>query len=184
MVKRWAGVVAAVVVVSGCGRMDGEPPVVGMPYGASSSWVQNDPAVTAAADRLEPILRLQFADSYAGLVLEHELRTVVVYRKPDKALDERVRIEVKDITVVLRDARMSLVEMQQLSDRVAADIPYWSLQGMVIGSVGPAPDGSGITVMTIDGSTSDRDKLVKRYGTDAIAITAGTIVPAGGAGQG
>jgi hypothetical protein len=140
--------------------------------------VQNEPAVTAAGDRLEPILRLQFADSYAGLVLEHETRTVIVYRKPDGALDERARAEAKDVNVVLRNARMSLVEMQLLSDRVVADLVYWGRRGIVIGSVGPMPDGSGISVMTTNGSASDRENLMKRYATDAITISAGTIVPA------
>jgi hypothetical protein len=134
--------------------------------------------VTAAGDRLEPILRLQFADSYAGLVVEHEMRTVIIYRKPDRALDERAGAEAKDVTLVLRDARMTLVEMQLLSDRVVADIAYWARRSIVIGSVGPMPDGSGIGVMTTNGSASDRETLTKRYGTDAIAISAGTIVPA------
>lgn len=169
-------VVVAVVVLGGCG-VAGEESAPGVPYG-SSYWVQGEPGVTAAADRLDPLLRLEFADWYAGLVLEDETRTVVVYRKPNKALDERVRAEVKDVRVVLRDARMSLVEMQALSDRVMADIPYWSLRGMVIGSVGPAPDGSGIDVMTVAGSTDNREELIKRYGTDAIKISAGTIYPA------
>jgi hypothetical protein len=38
------------------------------------------------------------------------------------------------------------------------------------------PDGSGIAVMTVNGSVSDRANLMKRYATDAIAISAGTIV--------
>lgn len=169
-------VVVAVVVLGGC-RVAGEESAPGVPYG-SSYWVQGDPGVTAAADRLDPLLRLEFADWYAGLVLEDETRTVVVYRKPNKALDERVRAEVKDVQVVLRDARMSLVEMQALSGRVMADIPYWNQQGVVIGSVGPASDGSGIDVMTVAGSTDNREELIKRYGTDAIKISAGTIYPA------
>lgn len=110
-----------------------------------------------------------------GGVVGDETRTVVVYQK---ALDERVRAEVKDVHVVLRDARMSPGEMQALSDRVMADLAYWNQQGVVIGSVGPAPDGSGITVMILQGSTADRGLLVKRYGTDAIKISAGTIYPA------
>lgn len=176
------GAVTLVVagVLGGCG-VAGEESVPGTPYG-SSYWVQGEPGVKAAADRLDPLLRLEFADWYAGLVLEDETRTVVVYRKPNKVLDERVRAEVKDVQVVLRDARMSLVEMQALSDRVMADIPYWNQQGVVIGSVGPASDGSGIDVMTMKGSASEREKLVKRYGIDAIAISAGTIAPTGGPG--
>ncbi|MDX6279443.1 MAG: hypothetical protein QOH03_514 [Kribbellaceae bacterium] len=177
MVRGWLGVVVAVGVLAGCGGVVAEP-LPGVPYGSPTWSVENDPAVTAAGDRLEPVLRLQFADSYAGLVLEHETRTVIVYRKPDAALDERVRAEEKDVNVVLRNARMTLVEMQALSDRVVADLAYWARRGIVIGSVGPMPDGSGIAVMTANGSASDRGNLMKRYATDAIAISAGTVVPA------
>ena len=180
MLRGWLGVVVVVGVLAGCGvSAAGGEPLPGIPYGSPTWSVQNDPAVTAAGDRLEPVLRLQFADSYAGLVLEHETRTVVVYRKPDAALDERVRGEAKDVNVVLRNARMTLVEMQALSDRVVADIAYWARRDIVIGSVGPMPDGSGVAVMTTNGSASDRANLMKRYATDAIVISAGTIVPAG-----
>jgi hypothetical protein len=108
-------------------------------------------------------------------VLEPE--TLIVYRKPDSALDERVRDEAKGVNVVLRNARMTLVEMLALSGRVVDDIGYWGRRGIVIGSVGPMPDGSGVAVMTANGSASDRESLMKRYATDAIAISAGTIVP-------
>ncbi|MFI5709875.1 hypothetical protein [Kribbella sp. NPDC051620] len=179
MIRGWLGVVVAVGVLAGCGgsSAEAEPPP-GIPFGSPTWSVQNDPGLTTAADRLEPILRLQFTDSYAGLVIEHETRTLVVYRKPDATLDERVRAEANDVNVVLRNARLTLVEMQALSDRVVADIPYWARRGIVIGSVGPMPDGSGISVMTANGSTSDRESLARRYATDAIAISAGTIVPA------
>jgi hypothetical protein len=132
--------------------------------------------MTAAADRLDPLLRQEFAASYAGLVLDHDARTVVVYRKPDTALDARVHSEVTDVTVELRDARMTLREMEDLRDRVTADRAYWSQQGINISSVGPKPDGSGIEVMTSPGSSGDRKKLVNRYGTDAITVTHGSLV--------
>jgi hypothetical protein len=132
--------------------------------------------VTAAADRLDPLLRQDFAASYAGLVLDHDAHAVVVYRKPDTALDARVHSDVTDVTVELRDARMSLQEMEDLRDRVMADSAYWSQQGIKISSVGPKPDGSGIEVMTSPGSSGDRKKLAKRYGTDGITVTHGSII--------
>ncbi|MEV6413228.1 hypothetical protein [Kribbella sp. NPDC051718] len=182
---RW-GVLAVVLagVLVGCGaEAAGEPPP-GIPYGSPTWSVQNDRALTTVADRLEPILRLQFADSYGGLVLEHETQTLIIYRKPNTAIDNRARAEAKDVNLVLRNARMTLVEMLALSDRVTADLAYWTRQGIVIGSVGPMPDGSGIAVMTTDGSPSDRANLMKRYATDAITLSAGTVVPAGGVLQG
>ena len=48
----------------------------------SSSSVEETPAasVTATADVLEPVLRHRFADSYAGLELDHAKHTVIVWR--------------------------------------------------------------------------------------------------------
>jgi hypothetical protein len=171
-----AAVVVLVGVLVGCGdEATGGSPLPGVPYG-SPAPSGNDPAVTAAAERLDPLLRQEFAASYAGLVLNHDAHTVVVYRRPDAALDARARSEVTDVTVELRDARMSLREMQDLRDRVMADTAYWSQQGVTISSAGPKPDGSGIEVMTSPGSSDDQKKLRKRYGTDAITVTKGSII--------
>ncbi|GAA3590757.1 hypothetical protein [Kribbella ginsengisoli] len=178
MLRGWLGVVVAVGALVGCGGSHAEGETPGIPYGSPTWPMRNDPGLTVVADRLEPVLRLRFADSYAGLVLEHETGTLIVYRKPDAALDERVRAEATNINLVLRNARMTLVEMRSLSDRVTADLAYWARRGIVIGSVGPMPDGSGIAVMTTNGSATDHENLTKRYGTDAIVISAGTIVPA------
>ena len=174
----FVAVVLLGVVLAGCGdEATGGTPLPGVPYGSPApSGQQNDPAVSAAADRLDPLLHQDFAASYAGMVLKHEAHTVVVYRKPDAALDTRARSEVTDVTVELRDARMSLREMQDLRDRVMADSAYWSQQGITISSAGPKPDGSGIEVMTSPGSSGDRKKLVKRYGTDGITVTHGSII--------
>jgi hypothetical protein len=139
------------------------------------SGPQNDPAVSDAANRLDALLRQEFGASYAGLVLKHPERTIVIYRKPDTALDERALAEASDVTVELRDARMSLGEMQALVTRVMADTGYWRHQGVTITGAGPKPDGSGIEVMTSTGA-DDRTKLTDRYGTDAITVTAGAPV--------
>ncbi len=174
----FVAVVLLGAVLVGCGdEALGGTPLPGVPYGSPApSGQQNDPAVTAAADRLDPLLRRDFAASYAGLVLNHDERTVVVYRRPDAALDARARSEVTDVTVELRDARMSLREMQDLMARVLADTGYWSRQGATISSVGPKPDGSGIEVMTSPGNSGDQKKLRKRYGTDAITVTHGSLM--------
>lgn len=178
--RQFAAVICVVLaVVTGCGEEtsgDGSK-LPGVPYGSpASSGQQNDPAVSAAADRLDPLLRRAFAASYAGLVLNHDDHTVVVYRKPDAALDASVRNEVTDVSVELRDARLSLQEMEDLRDRVMADRAYWSQRGISISSAGPKADGSGIEVMTPTGGSGDRKKLTKRYGTDAITVTKGSLI--------
>ena len=171
--------VVVLAVVTGCGddTSGADPKLPGVPYGSPApSGRENDPAVSAAADRLDPLLRRDFAASYAGLVLNHDEHTVVVYRKPDAALDARVRSEVADVTVELRDARMSLREMEHLRDRVMTDRSYWSQRGIAISSAAPKPDGSGLEVMTVTGSSGDRKKLTERYGTDDITVTKGSLV--------
>ncbi|WP_131518353.1 hypothetical protein [Kribbella capetownensis] len=129
--------------------------------------------MTAAADVLNPLLLRDFAESFAGLVLDHDKRVVIVYRKPDAALDARVREKVKGVTVQLRDARMSQREMADLRDRVIADTGYWSEHGVSINGAGPKPDGSGVEVMTTSGSTSDQKQLRAHYRTNAILVTQG-----------
>ena len=122
------------------------------------------------------MLLRDFAGSFAGLVLDHDKRVVIVYRKPDAALDARVREKVKDVTVQLRDARMSQREMADLRDRVIDDIGYWGEHGVRVNGAGPEPDGSGVEVMTTSGSSSDQKKLRAHYRTDAILMTQGQPV--------
>lgn len=170
-------VVVAVVgagVVAGCGdeAAGGSPEI---PYG-SPVPSGNDPAVTAAADVLNPLLLQDFAASFACLVLDHDKRVVIVYRKPDAALDARVREKVKGVTVELRDARMSQGEMADLRDRVIDDSGYWGERGVSVNGAGPKPDGSGVEVMTTSGSSSDQKMLRAHYRTDAILVTQGQPV--------
>ncbi|WP_406048537.1 hypothetical protein [Kribbella sp. NBC_00889] len=172
-----AVVVAAVVgagVVAGCGdeAAGGSP---GIPSGSPVPG-GNDSAVTAAADLLNPLLLQDFAASFAGLVLDHDKRVVIVYRKPDAALDARVREKAKGVTVELRDARMSQREMADLRDRVIGDIGYWGERGVSVNGAGPKPDGSGVEVMTTSGNSSDQKKLRVHYRTDAILVTQGQPV--------
>lgn len=174
---------AAVVLVTLVGGCGGEtpgvvPPLPGVPYGSPvPPGQQNDPRVSAAAERVDPMLRRDFAATYGGLVLNHDAHTLVVYRKPDLALDARVHSQVKDVAVELRDARLSLREMRDLVSRVLADSSYWSQRGLMINGAGPKPDGSGIEVMTSTGASGEREELAERYGTDAITVTKMEFIP-------
>lgn len=158
-------------VLVGCGNeAAGGQPLPGAPY-SSPVPSGGDPAVSAAADRLSPMLKRDFASTFSGLVVDHAARVVYVYRIPDAALDARVRGEVTSVTVELRDGKMNLRDAEALRDRVMADSAYWKRQGIKINGAGPNADGSGVNVMTSEGSAGERDQLVKRYGTDAITVT-------------
>jgi len=135
---RWvAAVLLAACLLAACASPSPSP-YPGEPAGPSTS---NDPALAAAAEAIEPILRTSFPDSYVGLVLDHGHRTLIVYRRPNPALDAVARRHATAVQVVIRDAKYSLRQMQDLAERVMNDAGYWRGRRIVIngaGRTGPA----------------------------------------------
>jgi hypothetical protein len=171
--SRSAVTIAALCLLGGCA---GQPAAPQEPPPASSP-VSADPALTAAAGTVEPFLRASFGDSFAGLVLDHPGRTLIVYRLPDPDLDAAVRERVTTVRVVLRDAKQSLRQLEELAARVIDDTDYWRDHGVTVNGAGPAPDGSGVDVMTADGSPGDQQAMDERYGTGAVRVSPGSAVP-------
>ncbi len=165
---------AAGWVVSACGS--GGPDAADGTAVPGSPTV-NDPALKAAAQVVEPELRKSFAGSFAGLVLDHGNHVMTVYRRPDAALDARVRALVPQVKVVFRDARYSLAQMQQVVDQLLADESYWRSQGIMINGAGPEPDGSGVVVFTPKGWAREQQELSQHYPAIAITVRKRTIVP-------
>lgn len=149
----------------------GGTPPVGAPV--------NDPALTEAADVVEPLLADRFPHAYAGVELDHVRRLLIVHRVPDARLDEAVRAAVPRVEVAFRDARMNLRDMRDLADRVLADQGYWRERGIDISAVGPRTDGSGVRVVVADGGASADvvSAFAERYGTDAFTIDNGEVIP-------
>jgi hypothetical protein len=134
----------------------------------------NDPALSAAADEVEPFLRASFADSFAGLVLDHADRTMIVYRRPDPGLDSAARQRAPGVRVEFRDAKYSLRQMQDLAAKIMGDAGSWRAQGIGVNGAGPLPDGAGVEVMTDTGSAADQDAMDDRYGAGAVRVVGGS----------
>jgi hypothetical protein len=160
-------------LASGCGA--GARPQE--PFGVASP--SNDPALTAAANTVGPILESRFPDSYAGLELDHSRHLMRVYRKPDPRVDDTVRRSVPNVRVAFGDARFSLAQMRTLANRVWADKDYWRGQDIDIQTVGPSVDGSAVRVGTRRGP-ADQAALSTRYGAGTVTVDQVTVMPAGG----
>jgi hypothetical protein len=125
--------------------------------------------VSAAVDAVDPKLRSFYSHSYAGLDVEDD--RLVVYRKPDAALDAVVREQVDDVDVEFRGAPYSLDELEPPTERVRSDWHYWATRQFPIKSVIPRTDGTGVNVFV---ATEDLDaarvEFRQRYGDQPIVV--------------
>lgn len=154
--------VLAALAISGCAADNGG--------GGEDTPEAFDPTLQAAADAIEPELRENFADVFSGLTLDHDNRTLVVYRIPDAAIDAQIRELAEGVAIEFRDAAYSLNQMQEAVDQVAEDMEYWRNQGVDITAIAPEVDGSGIVVYVAEAGQGTADQLRQRY--DEIAISA------------
>jgi hypothetical protein len=129
---------------------------------------QPDP-LSADAKAVEPKLRSFYSHSYAGLDVDDD--RLVVYRKPDAALDAFVRDHVKDADIESRDAPFSLDELQSLTERVTGDRHYWSTRQFTVTLVAPRADGTGVNVVV---ATEDlkaaQEAFRQRYGNEPVIV--------------
>ena len=102
-------------------------------------------AATAAAV-VQPLLESEFADAFAGLEVRDD--RLLVYRKPDRALDDEVRARAPGVRIDLHDARYSRAEMLAAAARVMDDREHWRDRGADLNVAGPKTDGSGVEVGT------------------------------------
>jgi hypothetical protein len=143
-------VVLLLVAVASCGRNQPESgytlPIGTMVAPPPNTTPMNDPALTAAAEVVQPLLERKFANTYAGLEMRNDVPMMVVYRKPDPKLDAEVREVAPGVRIEFRDARYTRIEMGEYVKRVVNDTEYWRGRGISIVSAGPAVDGSGVEV--------------------------------------
>jgi hypothetical protein len=96
---------------------------------------------------------------------------LVVYRKPDAALDAVVREQVDDVDVEFRDAPYSLDELEPLTERVRSDWHYWATRQFPIKSVIPRIDGTGVNAFVATGDLdAARAEFRQRYGDQPIVV--------------
>ena len=166
----------SVVALASCG-MNG--PLVTEPLTSFDSTPMNNPALSKAADAVQPLLERQFASTYAGLEVRNDVPMLVVYRKPDPRLDDEVRKAAPDVRIDFRDARYTRVEMTEHVQRVMNDTEYWKGRGVRITFAGPDVDGSGVRVGTVE-APGDLARWLEEY-YPAMSFTvekSGEIVPA------
>jgi hypothetical protein len=152
----------------GAGGCCQDPSAPGAP--TSDATPMNDPELLDAAGKVTPLLEKSFADTYAGLELDHPHHKMIVYRRPDPALDAAVKHQAEGVTIEFRDAKFSLATMKSLVARILADKPYWEGQGVHIESVGPMVDGSSVRVGTREGTADQTRLLETRYGPGTVTI--------------
>ncbi|MEV6237777.1 hypothetical protein [Lentzea sp. NPDC051838] len=150
--------VLVLVAVTSCGNNRREPRAEFTTSVPPPSTTMNDPALTKAADLVQPLLEREFANTYAGLEIRKEM--IVVYRKPDPRLDEEVR-KVSDARIEFRDALYTRVEMAEYAKRVMDDRERW--KGIDIVSTGPEVDGSGVVVGVVAAPPGDFARQLNAY---------------------
>ncbi|MEV0677582.1 hypothetical protein AB0I60_13775 [Actinosynnema sp. NPDC050436] len=162
-----AVLVAGAFAVGGCDAEQGA--VEPAPATSSSVLPTNDPVAEEAASVLGPLLKAGFPQTYAGLRLDGD--RVIVYRLPDPALDQVARESAHGARVELVEAKFPLSRLVEVAGRIEADNEYLKSRGVRISTWGPATDGSGVDVATVDGSDADRAVLAERYGADVIKLS-------------
>ncbi|BEL11244.1 hypothetical protein Q0Z83_094350 [Actinoplanes sichuanensis] len=136
------------------------------------------PRLTAAMERIDRAGRERFADSFAGLEVDQARVRAIVYRVPSEAFDAFIRNTAEDNCVVVRDAAHAVAELTEWHDRVVADLPYWSAQGIHITTVGSRHDGAGVEIGTLDLEATRRE-FRSRYGDGAplVLVEEGPVRP-------
>ena len=127
------------------------------------------PQLDAVMSRIDQAGRAEFADSFAGVEVDQEKVRAIVYRVPSATFDDFIRKSAEDACVVVRDAGHSTKELGVWHDRVLADLPYWSAQGVRVVSIGARHDGRGVEIGVRDVEEARR-QLPARYGAKAPLI--------------
>jgi hypothetical protein len=139
--------------------------------------VADDPALRAAAESARPWLEQLFADSFAGLELDHQNHVMIIYRRADPRLDAEVATRVRGVRIDLRDAKHSLAEMRAAIDRLYVDERYWRGRGLTITGAAPAENGSGVNVMTSGEPHELSSALAARYPGMSFAVRQQSVIP-------
>jgi len=134
----------------------------------------HDPRLDAAAGKIGRAVA--GSRTYAGLVLDARRHTITVYRRPDRALDARIRAAAPHVKLVLRTAPYSLTQMRAAIRRVLADRAYWRHRRITINGAAARPTGTGVIVFVPDHPERARRELSGRYPRMPITVRKQTAV--------
>jgi len=160
---------ALAVLLTGCGPQRDR--------GVSPMSEDVNPALHDAAEAVEPELRENFAEVFAGILIDGETNTLVVYRIPDAALEERARELAGAVDIDFRDAIYSLAQMQTVVEQVTADSTFLREEGIAVNGGSPSADGTGVIVYVAESTADVAEQLEERYAPMPIMVEERTIVP-------
>lgn len=157
----------------------GTAPTTAEPSATGSTWISGQPpgqnTLDDAVQAVEPMLKHDFASSYAGLELQQPTGpadktpyALVIYRIPGSGLDAAVRHALPTTNVVFKDAKYSAPDAQQTCNKISADIPYWQSKGLRINAYGPWLDGRA--QIGIDDPAKWAAAIAGRYGADRVLV--------------
>ncbi|PZV89407.1 hypothetical protein SAMN05443287_1157 [Micromonospora phaseoli] len=105
----------------------------------------------------------------------------MIHRVPVPRVDEidtGLRLRHPDVQLAFADAQHPRTVLNEVSDSIKKDIPYWQTEGVAVAAVAPRADGSGVMVM-VDQATADLAAAMReRYEFPNIELTQGEIAPA------
>jgi len=136
----------------------------------ATSSVEETPAasVTATADVLEPVLRQRFADSYAGLELDHAKHTVIVWRLPNPDLDAEVRALAPGAKIAFTEARLPIARRSTLAAQITTDQALWAERGVDVVATAVGDASVQVSVKRVTAQT--KRAMAQHYGCWAIDV--------------
>ncbi|MDG4782514.1 hypothetical protein O7614_22910 [Micromonospora sp. WMMD961] len=119
------------------------------------------------------------ANSYAGLTADGA--TFVVHRVPVSQVDKlgaALRGRHPGLQLAFADARHPRIVLNQVTEDIKKDIPYWRAEGVAVAAVAPHADGSGVTVMVRQVTAELAAAMRERYEFPNLQLKQGEITPA------
>lgn len=132
--------------------------------------------LSTAASTIEAFGRSNHPESYTGLTLDADQRSLMVYRRPSASFDTELHHILAGLPVSVHDARYSERAMLAVVERLGADDAYWREQGLRIVAFGPRHDGTGIDLTTPDVELAQR-LLPARYDLEFLIVRGGPVTP-------
>ena len=153
--------VAAVIVVSLAGCASGSSNGSAAP---GSVNITGSGGAGSSTQAVRAFAQARFPANFSGVVISRDHKTITVYRRPGSSLDAAVRAQFPQLSLNFAGAPYDAAHLAQVAQQVSADMPFWREHGIVISTVGPADDGSGVDIGTPD-VASAQTPLINRYGS-------------------
>ncbi|MFG1917414.1 hypothetical protein [Micromonospora sp. NPDC048898] len=93
-------------------------------------------------------------------------------------IDAALRSQHPALHIVFADARHARTVLNQVTERIKKDIPYWRANGVAVAAVAPRADGSGVTVLVRQVPADLAAAMRERYEFPNLELKEGEIIPA------